>query len=73
VLPPPNGWRSYATKIGAAWRKTTESIIETGRLLNEAKAEVEHGDWLKLVEALPHTPRAGAIMLPRWNRNRPAK
>jgi hypothetical protein len=53
VLPPPDDWRGYATKIAAAWRKTTESIIETGRLLNEAKAEVEHGDWLKLVEVLP--------------------
>src|SRR5215471_6912428 len=28
---PPGDWRSYATKIAAAWERTTESIIESGR------------------------------------------
>jgi hypothetical protein len=50
---PPSDWRGYATKIAAAWRKTTESVLETGRLLNEAKAKVEHGDWLTLCQVLP--------------------
>lgn len=46
-------WRFYADKITAALQKTVESIIETRKLLIEAKAKVDHGDWLKLVEKLP--------------------
>jgi hypothetical protein len=56
-------WRSYATKIAAAWRKTTESIIATGRLLNEAKAKVAHGDWLRLVEELPFGERTAEMLM----------
>jgi hypothetical protein len=60
---PAKDWHGYATKIAAAWQKTTEAIIETGRLLNEAKAEVEHGDWLKLVEALPFGARTAQMLM----------
>jgi len=41
------GWRD---RINAAWQKGVESIIETGRLLIEAKAELEHGRFGKMIE-----------------------
>jgi hypothetical protein len=37
--------------IAQAWQKTTASIIETGRLLIDAKAELAHGEWISMVDA----------------------
>lgn len=43
--------QEWALAIGAAWQKGVESIIETGRLLTLAKAELlEHGEFLGMVE-----------------------
>jgi hypothetical protein len=46
-------WRDYASEIKHCWQVAVASIVTTGTLLNEAKANVDHGDWLKLVEELP--------------------
>ena len=35
----------WANRIREAHSKTVESIIETGRLLIEAKADCDHGEW----------------------------
>jgi len=40
-------WRN---RICAAWQKGVESIIETGRLLVEAKASIPHGEFGKMIE-----------------------
>jgi N6-adenosine-specific RNA methylase IME4 len=40
----------WADRITAAWRSSVESIIETGRLLIEAKDDLPHGAWLDMVE-----------------------
>jgi hypothetical protein len=39
----------YAERIGAAWRKAVESIIEAGRVLAEAK-EALHGRFVGFVQ-----------------------
>jgi hypothetical protein len=46
-----------ASQITSAWQKATASIIETGRLLIEAKKKVGHGSWLDLVAKLPFSDR----------------
>jgi hypothetical protein len=40
----------YAKRIGAAWRKAVESIIEAGRILIEAKDALPHGRFLAMVQ-----------------------
>jgi hypothetical protein len=38
----------WADRITAAWRKSVQHIIETGRLLRQAKEELNHGQWLMM-------------------------
>ena len=48
---------SWAARIAASWRKSVESILETGRLLAEAKALLPHGQFGLMIEVdLPFTP-----------------
>jgi DUF3102 family protein len=42
-------WRSTGT-FAESWRETAASIIETGKRLIEAKAEIGHGGWLAFIE-----------------------
>lgn len=42
----------WAERIAASWRKSAESIIETGQLLQQAKDDLEHGQWLKMLEMI---------------------
>lgn len=43
--------REWAKRINAAWRKTLDSIFETGDELIAAKADLKHGQWEKMIEA----------------------
>lgn len=43
-------WQAWSTKINEAWQKTTEGIIETGRLLLAAKKELKHGTFENMVQ-----------------------
>jgi hypothetical protein len=63
MVEPTPPWRSYATKITAAWRQAVESIVETGKLLIEAKAKVDPGNWLKLAEELPFGERTAQRLM----------
>jgi len=50
-------WQEWADRIGAAWRQMVGAIIETGRLLIEAKAALPHGQFESMVQLkLPFTP-----------------
>ena len=60
---PTNDWRFYSDRITAAWQRALASIIETGKLLVEAKSKVDHGDWLKLVEELPFSDRTAQRLM----------
>jgi N6-adenosine-specific RNA methylase IME4 len=48
----------FVTRIGEAWRRGAEAILETGRLLVQAKAELESGTFEAMIkEKLPFGPR----------------
>ncbi len=40
----------FARQITATWTRAVTNIIETGRVLRKAKAELNHGDWGKLFQ-----------------------
>jgi hypothetical protein len=53
----------YANRIGAAWRKAVESIIETGRILVEAKAALS-GRFIGFVQSrLGMSPRTAERLM----------
>jgi hypothetical protein len=55
---------SWQRKISAAWQKSVESIIETGLLLIDAKAELEHGHFLEMLESeLPFGPNTAQRLM----------
>jgi hypothetical protein len=43
----------YVKRITATWQKSVTTIIDTGRLLIEAKAKLPHGSFQKMVKKLP--------------------
>ena len=40
----------WCERVKAAWARSAEAIIETGRLLTEAKQQLAHGEWLPMLE-----------------------
>lgn len=57
-------WKWWAAQICTAWQKTVESIIETGCLLIEARAELPHGSFELMVQReLPFSPRAARMLM----------
>jgi hypothetical protein len=60
----PQFWPYWAKRISVACQTATESIIETGKLLIEAKRELDHGEFTKMVEDhLPFTPRTAERLM----------
>jgi hypothetical protein len=56
-LPVRQGPPDWAAEIRAAWQKTLDSILETGRKLNQANEEMPYGLWLAMVKSeLPFGP-----------------
>jgi hypothetical protein len=56
--------QQWAEIIGADWRKSIESIIQTGRDLIAAKQELAHGEFTEMVERdLPFTGAAAAQLM----------
>ena len=54
----------WAKRITTAWQKSVESIIETGRLLIEAKAELPHGEFENMInEKLPFGSRTAQRLM----------
>ena len=61
----------WADTIRAAWLKSVQGIIDTGKALTEAKHALPHGEWLLMVsEDLPFKERAAqrlmAIAADNW-------
>lgn len=55
---------AWSEKISAAWNKTLDGILEAGRLLIEAKEQLEHGQFGILVEkSLPFQPRTAQMLM----------
>lgn len=54
----------FAQQITAAWSKIADSYLEAGRLLTEARASLEAGDWVKFVEEhLPFSVRTAQRLM----------
>jgi N6-adenosine-specific RNA methylase IME4 len=59
----------WAREIKGKWEKSVQSIIETGRTLQRAKAALPHGQFLKMIQSdLPFKQRT-AQMLMRISQN----
>lgn len=60
--------KRYCLQIREAWQKSVGGIIDTGRLLNEAKKEVGHGSWLWMFsgtnsDRVPFVPRTAQVIM----------
>ena len=59
----------FAELITASWRKAVTSIIETGRLLIQAKAKLDHGEFLRMFSnrlvqgSVPFGPRTAEMLM----------
>jgi hypothetical protein len=57
-------WQHWAKRIHGSWQKAVESIIETGKLLLEAKADLPHGEFTNMInERLPFGPRTAEMLM----------
>lgn len=68
-------FETYIPKLNASYTRAVEAIIETGRLLNEAKVACRHGYFLSFIEAAKlekklHFGQSTAEMLMRIAKNR---
>jgi len=52
----------WANQILAEWRRSVEAIIETGRLIERALAELEYGQKAELWERLPFSQQTGSCL-----------
>ena len=59
VVPEPE---IFAEKIITEWRKSVEAIIAVGRLLSDAKAQLNHGDLGRLSRLLPFSSRTDQMV-----------
>jgi len=50
-IPVRHGIDEFAREIAVAWQKPIAAILETGRLLQQAKESLKHGDWLTMVQS----------------------
>lgn len=66
--------KQWVAKIIAAWRSSVGGILETGRLLTEAKAELEHGEFEAMIESdLPFGARTTQMLMKISHNSRFAK
>jgi hypothetical protein len=57
-------YQKWTKRIAAVWQKGVEAILETGRLLIEAKAALDHGQFKAMVQLkLPFTPRTAQRLM----------
>jgi hypothetical protein len=52
-----------ADYVRGAWQNAVESIVETGRRLEEAKKRVGHGRWLDAVDLMPFGERTARALM----------
>lgn len=56
--------KEWAEIINADWRKSIDSIIQTGRDLATAKEELPHGEFIKMIEGeLPFSRRTATSLM----------
>ena len=52
-----------ARRIGAAWRRGVEAILETGGLMAQAREDLGDDDWAALLVTLPFGPRYAQMLV----------
>jgi N6-adenosine-specific RNA methylase IME4 len=52
----------WAARITARWQDSVEAILDVGRMLIQAQAQVGHGGWLRLIEKLPFGERTAQML-----------
>jgi N6-adenosine-specific RNA methylase IME4 len=52
----------WAARITARWQDSVEAILDVGRMLIQAQAQVGHGHWLRLIEKLPFGERTAQML-----------
>jgi hypothetical protein len=65
LVVPADAWtpEEAANHVSEAWQNAVDSIVETGRRLNEAKRRVGHGNWLPTVDLLPFSERTAQVLM----------
>jgi hypothetical protein len=64
VISPNDQWKIWASRISTSWQKCVEGIVETGRLLIAAKADLEHGQFKAMVQLkLPFDQRTAQRLM----------
>ena len=54
----------WVARICSAWQRSVEGILETGRLLCEAKPDMPHGGWLQMIKhELPFGENTSEILM----------
>src|SRR5262249_14994985 len=57
-------WKIWVGRIAASWQKCVEGVVETGKLLTEAKANLEPGQFESMVRLkLPSSPRTARMLM----------
>jgi hypothetical protein len=73
IAVPPASWEldqalarsaHWAKRIAEAWQSSVANIVETGRLLIQARTALSHGEWLPMIETdLPFSPRTAQMLM----------
>jgi len=55
----------WSVRIAGAWTKAAEAILETGKLLNEAKRALPHGEFARMLQSsdLPFSERTAQRLM----------
>ncbi|HEU02927.1 MAG TPA: hypothetical protein ENH89_21945 [Aurantimonas coralicida] len=54
---------ALARRIGAAWRRGVEAILETGGLMAQAREDLGDDDWAAFIVRLPFGPRYARMLV----------
>lgn len=64
VIPPQELKADWVRRIHGVWQQSVEAIIETGRLLIQAKAELPHGEFGSMIrKELPFVARTAQMLM----------
>jgi len=60
----PTTQKDFVAAIWTRWLDSVRNILDVGRMLSEAKARLQHGEFLEMVERqLPFGPRAAQMLM----------
>jgi N6-adenosine-specific RNA methylase IME4 len=55
---------AWAVRIAGAWRQSVQAVIETGRLIKQAKDDLDHGEFTAMIESdLPFGARTAQRLM----------